>query len=336
MDAGLVRAIAFLVSNSVEGLTSDNVVVVDTNGNLLLAGSGDASASAATALDNRRTAEMAVAAEVQKKVKSLLDTALGSNRSVVQVNVNLNWSQKEITKQEFDPTPQAVRSAQQLSESYTTDGQGTSGVPGATTNLPTAVPGSVVTAGGNLLYTRVETTNNYEITNTSSKETILPGDINRLSLSVLVDGVTDPPQDRKRGAPVQLPRREPERGKLRGGRGRTRRRARRVPLAARALSRAAVHRRRLLFRLANRAAPGLRTSGCGPGDRSSSAPSSPTTRQAARCRRAGYALRSGATRTAQRPPGPPSITETSTAIWDCGSGRQRPRASRATPNGRRR
>jgi flagellar M-ring protein FliF len=195
LDAGQVRAIAYLVSNSVEGLTIDNVVVVDTNGNLLMAGSSsDTASGAASQVDTRRTAESAVASEIQKKVKNLLDTALGSNRSVVQVSVTLNWSQKEITKQEYDPTPQAVRSSQQLSESYTTNGQVTSGIPGAGSNLPTQVPQTTGAGGSNLVYSKVDLTNNYEITNTQSTEKIVPGDVGKVSLSVLVDGVTDQQQ----------------------------------------------------------------------------------------------------------------------------------------------
>jgi len=194
MDAAQVRAIAFLVANSVEGLKPENVVIVDTNGNMLMSGGADSVNGATSQVDSRRAAELAVQSEIQKKVKDLLDTALGPNRSVVKANVTLNWSQTEITKQEFNPTPQAVRSSQTLSESYTTDGTGTSGVPGAATNLPTPAAAPSVTAGGPLVYSRQETTNNYEITTTESKQTISPGDVNRITLSVLVDGVTDQQQ----------------------------------------------------------------------------------------------------------------------------------------------
>jgi flagellar M-ring protein FliF len=194
LDASTVRAIAFLVANSVEGLTPDNVVVVDTNGNMLMSGANDAANGAATQVDNRRSAEMAVQADIQKKVKDLLDTALGANRSVVKANVTLNWSQTEITKQEFNPTPQAVRSSQSMSESYTTNTDGTNGIPGAGSNLPTPAAATGVTAGGNLVYSRQDTTNNYEISSTESKQTIAPGDISRITLSVLVDGVSDQQQ----------------------------------------------------------------------------------------------------------------------------------------------
>jgi flagellar M-ring protein FliF len=193
LDAAGVRAISFLVANSVEGLTPENVAVVDTEGNLLAAGSGGAAGSG-TQVDSRRSAEVTAANDIQKKVKNLIDTALGPNRSVVQVSVSLDWSEKQVTTQTFDPTPIAVRSSQALSESYSTDGQVIAGVPGATSNLPGAIPTTTAGTGQNLVYNRSELTNNYELSKSETQQTIHPGEVNRVSLSVLVDGVTDPAQ----------------------------------------------------------------------------------------------------------------------------------------------
>ncbi len=98
-------------------------------------------------VDSRRAAELAAANDVQKKVKSLLDTALGPNKSVVQASVRLDWSDKEITTLTFQPTPNAIRSSQKSTESYTLDSTGTGGVAGATANLPTPVAGTTTTTG---------------------------------------------------------------------------------------------------------------------------------------------------------------------------------------------
>ena len=122
LDAAQVRSVAFLVANSVEGLKPENVVVVDTNGNMLASGGDGSTAGAATQVDNRRAAEKSVAADVQKKVKNLLDTVLGPNSSVVQTSVTLNWSDKSVTTEAFNPTPIAVRSSQKTGETYTTNG----------------------------------------------------------------------------------------------------------------------------------------------------------------------------------------------------------------------
>jgi flagellar M-ring protein FliF len=194
LDVAQVRAITFMTANSVEGLSPENVVVVNTNGEMLAAGSTDGSSGAATQVDSRRAAELAVASDIQKKVKSLLDTALGPNRSVVQASVLLDWSDKEIKTLTFEPTPNAIRSSQKNSESYTLTDGAAGGVAGATANLPTPVPGTTSTTGSPTLYQSTNETVNYEVAQTETNQTIHPGMVENVSLSVLVDGVTDQQQ----------------------------------------------------------------------------------------------------------------------------------------------
>lgn len=192
LEAGQVRAITHLVAASIEGLKSENVVVVDSEGNMLASGSGaDAAASAVS--DSRRTAELAAAKDIQYKAQEMLDSVLGPDKAIVQANVTLDWTQREVTSQTFDPTPSAIRSSSVSSETYTTNGTTTGGVPGATSNLPTPV--ATATGGsGTTNYQKSDTTTNYELASTQSKEIIEPGQIKQISVSVLVDSITDPTQ----------------------------------------------------------------------------------------------------------------------------------------------
>ncbi|MBA4385531.1 MAG: flagellar M-ring protein FliF [Anaerolinea sp.] len=192
LEAGQVRAITHLVAASIEGLKSENVVVVDSEGNMLASGSGaDAAASAVS--DSRRTAELAAAKDIQYKAQQMLDSVLGPDKAIVQANVTLDWTQREVTSQTFDPTPSAIRSSSVSSETYTTNGTTTGGVPGATSNLPTPV--ATTTGGsGTTNYQKSDTTTNYELATTQSKEIIEPGQIKQISVSVLVDSITDPTQ----------------------------------------------------------------------------------------------------------------------------------------------
>ncbi len=194
LDAGQIRAITYMTANAVEGLTAENVVVVNTTGEVLAAGAGDGMSGTISQVDSRRAAELAAASDVQKKVKSLLDTALGPNKSVVQASVRLDWSDKEITTTSFEPTPQAVRSSQKSTETYTLDAEGTGGVPGAETNLPAGTDTTVTEAGEGTLYARSEETINYEVAQTLNHQIIRPGMVDNISLSVLVDGITDQQQ----------------------------------------------------------------------------------------------------------------------------------------------
>lgn len=194
LDQAQVSAIAHLAASSIEGLKPENVVIVDSAGRMLASGagtSGDASAVAQT--DSRRAAEAAVAMNIQNKAEALLAQVLGPNRAVVQADVSLDWTQKETTSQLIEPTPAAIRSSQKTSENYSTVGGVTGGVPGASSNLPTPV--ATTTAGGSSSnYTRTDEVINYELSTSQTHEVISPGQVKRISLSVLVDGVTDQAQ----------------------------------------------------------------------------------------------------------------------------------------------
>ncbi|MCX6059056.1 MAG: flagellar basal-body MS-ring/collar protein FliF [Chloroflexi bacterium] len=191
LDSSQVRAVTHLVASSVEGLKSENVVVVDSEGNMLADGMGTASESDQSLKDDQRAAELAYAAEVQKNVQNILDTILGPNRSVVKATVEMDWTQREITSNTFAPTEVAIRSSQIINES-SSDGGATGGVAGAVSNLPTPV--ATTTANGNSTYQRSEETLNYEVSQTQLHEVIAPGKVNRVSVSVMVDNITDATQ----------------------------------------------------------------------------------------------------------------------------------------------
>jgi flagellar M-ring protein FliF len=193
LEQSQVMAITHLVSSSVESLKPENVVVVDTQGNMLASGTTDDQGLAGAQLDSQRTAEAAAAISIQKKVQGLLDSVLGPNRSVVQASVSMDWTQKEITSQTYNPTQVAISSSQKTNETSTSGGTNVGGVPGAASNLPTPVP--TVTAGSTAsTYTKTDETINYEVSQVQSHEINPAGQIKRVTLSVMVDGVTDQTQ----------------------------------------------------------------------------------------------------------------------------------------------
>jgi flagellar M-ring protein FliF len=191
LDQTQVQAITHLVASSIEGLKPENVVVVDSSGRMLASGtSGSGDSAAAAQTDSRRAAESAAAIALQQKAELLLAQVLGPDRAVVQVDVSLDWTQKDIKSQVFEATPSAVRSSQKTNETYASSGSGAAGVPGATSNLPTPVATSAA-GGGSSTYSRSDETLNYEISNSETHEIVTPGSIKKISISVLVDNVTD-------------------------------------------------------------------------------------------------------------------------------------------------
>jgi len=194
LDQAQVASITHLVASSIEGLKPENVVVIDSSGRMLASGAGSTGdAGSAAQTDSRRAAESTAAVAIQQKAELLLAQVLGPNRAVVQADVSLDWTQKEVKSQTFEPTQTALRSSQKTTENYTASGGATGGVPGATSNLPTPV----ATAGANSsssTYTRSEEVVNYEVSSSETREIVTPGTIKRISVSVLVDGVTDAAQ----------------------------------------------------------------------------------------------------------------------------------------------
>lgn len=194
LEQSQVQSITHLVASSIEGLKPENVVVVDSSGRMLASGtgsSGDAGATAQT--DSRRAAEAAAAVALQQKAEILLAQVLGPDRAVVQVDVSLDWTQKETKSQVFEATPAALRSSQITTENYATSGSAAAGVPGATSNLPTPVA-TAAASGSSSTYARSDEVLNYEVSNSETREIITPGSIKKISLSVLVDNVTDEAQ----------------------------------------------------------------------------------------------------------------------------------------------
>jgi flagellar M-ring protein FliF len=187
LDAGQIRSITHLVASAVEGLSPENVVVVDVEGNLLANGSTSEPGAPGEVTDSRRAAEAAFATAIETKVRNLLDLVLGPNMAAVKANVVVDWTQRDITSQTYEPMG-TLRSSQTLTETYTGDAAGVAGIPGAASNLPPLAAGEAVTdTETGALYLRQEITTNYEVSEQQSHEVVAPGQLERLSLSVLVD-----------------------------------------------------------------------------------------------------------------------------------------------------
>jgi flagellar M-ring protein FliF len=126
------------------------------------------------------------------EIQDLLDQPWAP-KSVVQASVTMDWTEREKTEQSFNPNPDAVRSATLVTETYTTTNATLDGIPGAATNLPPADEG-VIPEDQSVYYLRNEETTNYEMTQTETREVEAPGQVKRVSLSVLVDGASDQAQ----------------------------------------------------------------------------------------------------------------------------------------------
>lgn len=175
-----VRGVVHLVASSVEGLSADKITVVDTNGRILSQG-GERSASQLSA--QQIETQAMVAADLERRVTTMLESVLGPGKATVRVAAKLSFDQVERTEERFDPNT-VVRQEQRTTESSSGVTTAPIGTPGVAANVTTPQGGTSTINNKTGRETEVV---NYEVGKTVERKVIAPGEIVRLSVAVLID-----------------------------------------------------------------------------------------------------------------------------------------------------
>lgn len=189
LTQGQVNGIVHLVSSSVEGMQPKDVAVVDSRGEMLTSAAGEGVGMSNSQMEYQRNIEK----ELEGRAIAMLEPVVGKEKVRAKVAATVDFTRTEKTEERFDPDGQVVRSEQKNTEKSTTGGGG--GVPGVTSNLPgkAATQGS---ASQGQAEKKNETTN-YEISKVTSHTVNSTGDLKKLSVVVLVDGVYTAEKDAK-------------------------------------------------------------------------------------------------------------------------------------------
>jgi flagellar M-ring protein FliF len=182
LSADQVRGIVHLVASSVEGLLPERVTVVDTAGRVLSVG-GDTGTSQLS--PRRLEIKAAVEDGLQQRVQSLLDAALGPGQAVIRVAAQLNFDQVERTEERFDPNAvvrQETRTVERSKASTTTPSV-QAVPPGPASAAAPPLPAATTTNDGNRETENVQ----YEISKIVARTLTTPGEIQRLSVAVLLN-----------------------------------------------------------------------------------------------------------------------------------------------------
>lgn len=183
LDNEGTRAILNLVAAAVPGLRAQNIAITDTRGNLL-ARAGEPVGPSAAAQGNdemRRASEMRIA----RAIEEMLERSLGPGRVRAEATIEFDYEQVRETQERYDPDQQVVRSSQTVSNnSKSTEQAGTVSVQN---NLPNADAGTLPSGTQEQ---RQEETTNYEIGKTVRTIVRDQPKLARLSLAVMVDGMT--------------------------------------------------------------------------------------------------------------------------------------------------
>ncbi|MFP4016020.1 MAG: flagellar basal-body MS-ring/collar protein FliF [Halanaerobiales bacterium] len=189
-----VRAISNLVASSVQGLDANNVTIVDTAGNLLTAGFNSEDSAGQVNME-RFEVERDFSEALREDLNLLLSRVLGPDNFTVQVQAKLNFDQREVESREFSPVVDdegIVRSEQEESESYEGADGTAGGVPGTESNIPQYQ--NLDEDGEQSNYERSDTITNYEINERIERHVYAPGDLERISVAVVLNQ-SDPDMD---------------------------------------------------------------------------------------------------------------------------------------------
>ncbi len=214
LSNGQVQSVVHLVSSSVPFLPVANVTVVDQFGSLLTQPQRDTELGlTAQKLEHK----MRVEKILRERVMNLLNPVIGLGNVNTEVNVEMDFTRTEQTREFFDPSQQALRSQQESSQE-SSDGKAR-GIPGATANQPPPAPQATNTppaaagaAAADTARSRSSTSlRNFEVSREVRSTKPALGEVKRVSVAVLL---RSPKVADANGVMVEKPLSEEERGHL--------------------------------------------------------------------------------------------------------------------------
>ncbi|MES2983592.1 MAG: flagellar basal-body MS-ring/collar protein FliF [Pseudomonadota bacterium] len=192
-----IAAIRNLVASAVPGLKPTRVTVVDSRGVLLAKGvdeSNDANAVSEDAEGFRADYEK----KTMERLEKLLEQSVGIGKVKAEVHADIDFNRTITNSEKYDPEGQVARSVQSVKEDESGNEKSTDNSVSVSNNLPAAqaASGGAGTTNSNNKK-RVEETTNFEISKATTNSVKEAGVIKRLSVAVLVDGISTIDKDGK-------------------------------------------------------------------------------------------------------------------------------------------
>ena len=180
VDSKEVQAILNMLVMSVEGLDKKKVSITDNAGKALYFPEEEpAPGLSKTQLDYIGRVQQ----NLERRIEEMLAPVAGAGKVVAKVNVDMDFSQKTIRRELYDPQNSVVRSEQRSEETQKGKANLEAGTPDVNFRGD-GITGSVSTQDG----TRETRTTNYEINKEEQNIVSNVGDIQRLTVAVIVDG----------------------------------------------------------------------------------------------------------------------------------------------------
>ncbi len=202
LEARHAAAIRHLVASAVPRLNPSAVSVLDARVGVVFAEDNGALAGASSVDGLRKDIE----ARLSSAVEAVLTPHLGPGRVRVRVAADLRTEREVRREERFDPQETVLRSRQVIDETERSRENTDENPVTVQQNLPEAGVDANVNARSQSEQERSEQLLNYEISSVRSERVIEPGEVERLSVSVLVDQAREMGPDGQ----MQLRNRTPE------------------------------------------------------------------------------------------------------------------------------
>ncbi|WP_420549377.1 flagellar basal-body MS-ring/collar protein FliF [Curvivirga sp.] len=202
LEKSQISAIQHLVATAVPRLKPSSISIVDDQGTLLHKGGDEEGAAGEDSLDLQTQYEN----RIQRNLQDLLERTMGIGKVRVEVNADMDFTQSVINKEEYDPEGSVLVSSNTIEETSNSSEADEENV-SVGNNLP---DGQAAAGGGNSEQTSsIQETSNFANSKTITNQVKNVGEINRLSIAVLIDGHYargEPTEENEQGDLVYTPR----------------------------------------------------------------------------------------------------------------------------------
>ncbi len=180
-----VKGISFMVSNSVEGLSSENITIIDSKGNIISKNFGETAAMSNEIMELKSKVE----SRLESKIQSILERVVGGGNIVAKVDAVVDNRNTQTVQELVDADGIALKSQTTEEENLNGGKNVPNGIPGVRSNIPDEARGPA--SSTNPVFSQSVTknlkTDNYAVPKTTKQIQESAGKLQKVSVSVLVD-----------------------------------------------------------------------------------------------------------------------------------------------------
>lgn len=186
LDATVIKAVKSLLIGSVSGLSSQNISITDSNGNVY--------SSLVRSIDDQLSKLQENDTYMQNKVAAQLDMLVGRGNYVVTVSTFLNQVPIQETSIKYDPSSKTSITEQTFREGLGDNAQDSSrGSDAVSVYLPLTLQSSTANSSQNRNYERTAKETNYGVGKVHTSKYYETGIIEKVSIAVTLNADSMPP-----------------------------------------------------------------------------------------------------------------------------------------------